>query len=124
MVVGVVLYAEESLRGVVSLHVVHLPRRDYLLILLAVWLKCYAAMEEDLKVWPHVLDVLLARQLQHPHEHAQHPRWHARYVGHVLAHALTGYAVALQLEVGEQGGALLGHAEEVDHGVDVLYQYG
>ena len=95
-------------------------RGDDAFILRAVGREGNASVEEHLKVGPHVVDVLLARKLEHPHQHAEHPRGHAREVGDVLRETLVGYTVALKLEVGEQRGLLLGHTYEVDKRVDVL----
>ena len=120
----VVLYAEEALRGVVRLHVVHTVALYDVLVLRAVGCERYATMEEHLKVGPHLVEALLARQLEHAHQHAEHPRGHARYVRHVLVQTLAGDAVALHLEVAEQRGLLLRHTHEVHKRVDVLDENG
>ena len=69
----VVLYAEESLRGVVRLHVVHAVALYDVLVLRAVGRERDAAVEEHLQVGPHLVEALLARQLEHAHQHAEHP---------------------------------------------------
>ena len=56
----VILYAEETLRGVVGLHIMHITLGDKLLILLTVRCKGYSSMEEHLKVRPYLLQMLLA----------------------------------------------------------------
>ena len=48
VILGIILYAEESFRGIVGLHVVYLRRGDDLLILLAVRRKGDAAVEKHL----------------------------------------------------------------------------
>ena len=124
LVVGVVLQAEESLRGVVGLHVVHVGVADDLLILRAVGREGDSPVEEHLQVGPHLVDGLLARGLEHFHQHGQHPRRYARDVGHVLSRALGRNALPLELEVGEQRRLLLRHANEVGQRVDVLDEDG
>ena len=102
----------------------HAGRCDNLLVLLAVRGKGYAAMEKDLKVGPDFVDVLLAGELEHAHQHRHHPAGHARKVGDILVHRLAGDEVALHLKVGQQRRLLLGHSHEVDQRIDILYQYG
>ena len=81
-------------------------------------------MEKDLKVGPDFVDVLLAGELEHAHQHRHHPAGHTRKVGDILVHRLAGDEVALHLEVGQQRRLLLGHSHEIDQGVDILNQYG
>ena len=52
---GVVLYAEETLGGIVGLHVVHVGLRYQLLVRLAIGCEGYTAVEEHLQIGPHVL---------------------------------------------------------------------
>ena len=124
MVRGVVLDAEETFRSVVGLHVVHARRADNLLVLVAIGCKGDAAVEKHFQVRPHFVERLGTRQLQHAHQHRQHPRRHTAQVGHVLVHRLSGYAVTLHLEVAQQCCMLLRHAYEVGQRVDVFNQDG
>ena len=98
----------------------HAGRGDELLVLLAVGREGHTAVEEHLDVGPHLLQVRLARHLHHTGEHGEHPRGHARDVRHILRHRLTGYPLALHLEVGEQRRLLLRHTHQVHQRVDVL----
>ena len=70
---GVALYAKESLAGIIGLHVVHVWRRDELLILWAIGRESDATMEEHFQVGPHFFEVFLATQLHDAHQHRQHP---------------------------------------------------
>ncbi len=81
-------------------------------------------MEEHLQVRPHLIDGLLARHLEHTEQHGEHPRWHTRDIGHLLSYHLMGYHVALLLKVTLQCDALLGHSEQVDQRIDILYEDG
>ena len=120
----VVLQSEESLAGIVGLHVVHTGRRDELLVLLAVRGKGYTAMEEHLQVGPHLFQVVLAAEFHHPYQNTEHPARHTRNVGDVLVHCLAGYAVALHLKVAQQCCLLARYAHQIGQRIDVLYQYG
>ena len=120
----IILDTEESLAGVVGLHIVHPGRGDELFVLLTVRRESHTAVEEHLDVGPHLLQVLLARHLHHTGEYGEHPGGDAREVGDVLVHRLTGNALTLQFEVGEQGRLLLRHPHEVDQRVDVLDEDG
>ena len=121
---GVVLQAKEALRGVVGLHVAHPRRADQPVVLLAVGGKGHAAVEEDFEVGPDFVQVALARNFQHAVDDGHHPRGHAAQVGHVLAEGNFGDAVALFLEVGEQGNLLGRCAHQVDQRIDVLDEDG
>ena len=68
--------------------------------------------------------MLLARNLEHAHQHAEHPRGDAGEIGDVLLEAFVRYAVALHLEVGEQGCLLLRHTDKIDERIDVLDEDG
>ena len=68
--------------------------------------------------------MLLARNLEYAHQHAEHPRGDAGEIGDVLIETFVRYAVALHLEVGEQGCLLLRHSDEVDERTDVLDEDG
>ena len=81
-------------------------------------------MEEHFQVGPYIVDVLLARNLKHTHQHAEHPRRDAGEIGDVLLEAFVRYAVALHLEVGEQGCLLLRHTDKIDERTDVLDEDG
>ncbi len=116
----VVLQSEEALAGIVCFHVVHAGRGDELFVLLAVRRESHAAVEEHLQVGPHLLEMRLARYLHYPCQHGEHPRGHSADVRHVFPYRLPRYALALFLEVGEQGGGFLGHSHEVCQRVDVL----
>ena len=108
----VVLYAEETLAGVVGFHVVHLIACYDLLVLLAVGREGYSPVEEYLEVRPYVLDVLLSRNFENAHEHGEHPRRYAGDVCDVLVHRLAGNPVAFHLEVADEGCSLLRHPDE------------
>ena len=84
----------------------------------------HSTVEEHLKVGPHLVDGAFAGYFQHAGEHGEHPGGHSGEVGDVLADGLAGDAVALHLEVGEQGGFFLGHPEQVGQRVDVLDEDG
>jgi len=120
----VALQTEESLAGIISLHIMHVGRCDELLILLAIRRKGNAAVEEYLQVWPYLFQMFLARYFHHTHQHAEHPTRHARYVGHVLVQGLMCDAVALHLEIAQQGGFLLRHTYHVDQWIDILDEDG
>ena len=77
------LHAKESLRRIVGLQVVHLVRRDQLLVLFAIGGEGDAAVEEAFEIGPHFGDVLLARFGQDVLQHAHHPRGYTRDIGHV-----------------------------------------
>ena len=124
LVCGVILYAEETLAGVVGLHVVHVWRRYQLFILLPVWREGHAAMEEYLQVGPHLVEVFLARQLHDTGEHGEHPRRNTAEVGHVLVERLLCDALAFLLEIAEQSRGLLRHAHQIGQGIDVFYEDG
>ena len=121
---GVVLQTEEALRGIIRLHVVHALRGDEALILFAVRRESYAAMKEHLQVRPHLVEGVLARELEHAGNDGHHPRRHAAEVGNAALHGTAGNEVAFLLEVGEQGHALRGHAHQVDQRIDVLDEDG
>ena len=81
-------------------------------------------MEEHLDVGPHLFQVLLARHLHHTGEYGEHPRGHTRDIRHILVHRLPGNALALHLEVREQGRLLLGYTHQIHQGVDVFNEDG
>ena len=120
----IVLYAEEPFAGIIGLHVMHVWTGDEMLVLLPIGREGHTAMKEHLNVGPHFFQMGLARQLHHAVQHGEHPRRHAAQVGHVLRHGLTGYAVTLDLKVGEQCRLLRRNAYQVDHRVDVLNEDG
>ena len=124
LVLRVVLYAEESLTGIVGLLVVHAWRCDEVLVLLAVGSKGHASVEEHFEVGPHLFQMLLSRELHDPLQDGEHPRWHSRQVGDVLRHGLACYAVALDFEVAQQSRLLAGCAHDVHQRVDVLDENG
>ena len=72
-VVDVGLYAEESLRCVVGLHIDHVGIRDDFLVLFTVRGESHSSMEENLEVWPDIVEILLSCYLHHPGEHSHHP---------------------------------------------------
>ena len=100
----------------------HLRRGDEFLILLAIRRKSHPSVEEYLQIGPHLFEVLLAGDLHDTRQYAEHPRRNARDTGHVLVETLMSDAVALDLEVGEQGRLFLGNPDEVDQRVYVFDQ--
>ena len=79
-------------------------------------------MKEHLDIGPDLFEMCLARDLHHSGEHGEHPRGNARDVRHILVHRLTGYLVALDLEIGNQGCLLLGNTHQICQRVDILNQ--
>ena len=69
----IVLNAEESLAGVIGLHIVHPWRGNQLLILLAVGREGHSAVKEHLDIRPHLFQMRLARHLHHTGQHGEHP---------------------------------------------------
>ena len=59
----VVLQSEETLAGVIGLHIAHLRRADDLLILVAIGREGNAAVEKHLEVWPYLVEGVRTRQL-------------------------------------------------------------
>ena len=121
---GVVLYSEETLGGVIGLHVVHVGLRYQLLVGFTIRREGDASVEEYLQIGPHFLQMLLAAELHYPCQHRHHPRWHAAEVGDIGVQALARYLLALLLKVTDEGRLLVGHTYQVYQRVDVLYQYG
>ena len=95
-----------------------------MLILFAIGCEGNTAVEEHFQIGPHIFYMLFSGDLQHAYEHAEHPRWHTRDVGHIAFQTFVGNAVALDFKVGKQGRLLLGYAEEVGNRVDVLDEDG
>ena len=120
----IVLQSKETLAGVIGLHVVHVVGRYHPLILLAIRSEGDTAMEEALQVGPHLIEVLLSGEFQHPDQYAQHPRGNSRDIGNVLSHGLLGYTVTLQLEIAQQGSGLARHPHHIGQGIDIFYQDG
>ena len=123
-VARIVLQAKESLAGIVGLHIVHVGRRDELLVLLAIRSEGDATMEEHLQIRPHFLQMLLAREFHDTHQHTEHPTRDTRYVGHILVHGLPGDAVTLHLEVAQESRLLLRHTYHIGKRIDVLDEDG
>ena len=69
----IVLNAEESLAGVIGLHIVHPWRGDELFVLFAVGRKGHTAVKEHFDVRPHLFQMRLARHLHHTGQHGEHP---------------------------------------------------
>ena len=56
----VVLQSEETLTGVIGLHIMHIGRGDELGVLTAIGCEGYSTMEEDFEVGPHLFEMLFA----------------------------------------------------------------
>ena len=63
----VILYTEETLRGVVCLHIVHALLGNELFILFTIRCESNTAMEEYLQIRPYLLQMLLTTQLHYTH---------------------------------------------------------
>ena len=100
------MQTEETFRGIVGFLVVHMRRADEVVILVAVGRKGHTAMEEDLQIGPHLVNILFAGDFKHAMDHGHHPGRYTRKVRHVLRHGDFSDAVALFLEIGEQGDTL------------------
>ena len=81
-------------------------------------------MEEDLQPRPHLLQILLSRQLHDPCQYGEHPRGHAADVGDVLMQCLLCDAFALHLKVRYERRLLFRHPHQIGQRVDILNQYG
>ena len=124
LVCGIILNTEEPFTGIVGFHIVHVGRRDEALVLLAIRREGHTSVEEDLDIRPHLLEVRLTCDFHHAGEHREHPRGYARDVGHVLIHRLSGNALALDLEVRDEGRLFLRYPHEVHQRIDVLDEDG
>ena len=109
----VVLQSEEALRSIISLHIMHVRRRDKLLILLTVRRKGHTSVEEHFQVRPHLFQMGLPRDFHHAVEYGEHPRRNTTDVGDILVHRLTGYPFTLYLEIAKQCGLLLWNTHQV-----------
>ena len=98
----------------------HAWRLDDLLVLVTVGREGDATVEEHFQIWPHLVEGLGPRQLQHSHENAHHPRRHAAEVGDILMQCLAGNLLALLFEVAHQGRLFRRHALQVGYRGDVL----
>ena len=81
-------------------------------------------MEEDLKVWPHLLEMLFACNLHNANQYAEHPWRNARDIGDILVESFVGYAVALNLEVAQQSSLLARNSDKVGKRIDILDENG
>ena len=81
-------------------------------------------MKEYLQIRPHLLEMLLTRHFHHTVQYGEHPRRYTTDVRHVLIHRLTGYALAFEFEITEQGCLLLRHAHQIGQRIDILNQNG
>ena len=93
----VVLDAEESLRGIVGLYIVHVGIGNQATVLLTVRGECHTTMKEDLEVGPHLRKVGLPRLFEHTVDDAHHPRGYTGKVGDTLGYSLVGNTQAFRL---------------------------
>ena len=119
-IVEVALDAEETLTGIIRLHIMHVGFGNQLLVLLVIGCERHAPVEEHFQVGPYLVERLLAADLQDTGQHTEHPRRYTAQVGHVLLPGLVGNALALQLKVVQQRCLLLRHAYQVGQRVDIL----
>ena len=61
----IVLQPEESLTGIISLHIMHRFRRDQLVVLVTIGSKGHAPMEEHFQVGPYLQQVVFTGELHH-----------------------------------------------------------
>ena len=103
--------AEETLRGVVGLHIAHLLRGEHLVELCTVGLEAGTAVDEELHIGPHLQHILLARIFKDTLQHNQIPRRHAREGPHVIRHSLLADFGHLVVETWQQSNLFAGDTE-------------
>ena len=94
----------------------HVRILDNPLVLFTIRSKCHTTVVEHFQIWPHFIDGLFTRNLQHAVEHREHPRWHTTQVGDILVHSHPSNAVTLFLEIRQQSDFFRRNSTEV-HGL-------
>ena len=98
----------------------HFLRVADALILFAVGVKTYSAVEKHLQIGPHLVYRVSSGGFHHFAYHGQEPRGHARQVGDVLILACCHQCRQFFVPICHQSHFFARHAHHVHHRVDII----